>query len=225
MLEKGTLPTPMLLIHATMEEALSLAKKLLPENQRSKVDSGNHPDLHIYLPEEKSDLHLMGTMQQMLSEMALPPFEAPVKIFIIDGAEKMLPASSNALLKTLEEPPEDTYFFLLSHHPDKLLPTILSRLHPMSFAPQEVVPYELESCFASAQSGEWDLVLEQLTALEKEESESLFLGCLEWAKRQKDPRLMQAAVEAVAKGQNALEYNIKLRSIIFNIIDELVSFC
>jgi DNA polymerase-3 subunit delta' len=46
---------------------------------------------------------------------------------VIYVAEEMNPAAANALLKSLEEPPADTFFILVSHHPQRLPPTILSR--------------------------------------------------------------------------------------------------
>jgi hypothetical protein len=52
---------------------------------------------------------------------------APVRAFLIDGADKMNYASSNALLKTLEEPPRTALFFLLAESEGKVIPTIKSR--------------------------------------------------------------------------------------------------
>lgn len=98
--------------------------------------SKTHPaDLHIYAPTGKSALHTMETIRELISEAAMAPFEAPVKVFIIDEAERMQPASSNALLKTLEEPPENTYFILISSEPEQLLDTLLSRCAKIPFFP------------------------------------------------------------------------------------------
>jgi DNA polymerase-3 subunit delta' len=49
------------------------------------------------------------------------------RVAIIDCAEDMNINAANALLKTLEEPPKDTVFLLVSHNPQSLLPTIKSR--------------------------------------------------------------------------------------------------
>lgn len=49
------------------------------------------------------------------------------RVCIVDGAEDMNASAANALLKILEEPPANTTFFVVSHHPGRLLPTILSR--------------------------------------------------------------------------------------------------
>ncbi len=111
--------------HFAMEVAISLAGKIKKE----------HPDIHLILPDSKSDQHPVANMRQLIQEAGLPPFEAPSKIFIIHDAEKMLPTSSNALLKILEEPPSRTYFILLTSEPELLLPTIISRCCKIPFFP------------------------------------------------------------------------------------------
>lgn len=56
------------------------------------------------------------------------------RVVLLYPAEALNTASANALLKTLEEPPPDTVFLLVSHAPDSLLPTIVSRCHRFSLA-------------------------------------------------------------------------------------------
>jgi DNA polymerase III subunit delta' len=111
--------------------ALTLAKALL------KSEKSHHPDLHLYSPEGKSGLHSIASIRQLIEEVGLPPFEASCKIFIIYEAERMLPTSGNALLKTLEEPNLDTLLILLSKEPQALLPTIFSRCRHFPFLPTE----------------------------------------------------------------------------------------
>jgi DNA polymerase-3 subunit delta' len=60
-------------------------------------------------------------------------YSARQRFVIIDPAEAMLPAAANALLKTLEEPPEGTGFFLIATHGSALLPTIRSRCQRIRF--------------------------------------------------------------------------------------------
>ena len=57
------------------------------------------------------------------------------RIAIIDSIDDCNPSAANALLKTLEEPPADTIFFLISHRPGQLLPTIKSRCHTLALRP------------------------------------------------------------------------------------------
>ena len=56
------------------------------------------------------------------------------RVVIIDPADDMEVSASNALLKSLEEPPEGTYFMLVAHSPARLLPTIRSRCRTIRFA-------------------------------------------------------------------------------------------
>ncbi len=115
--------------------ALQLAEHLMGEAHAPKIASHNHPDIHVYHPEGKSGLHPIDSMRTLIQEVALPPFEAPVKVFIIHDAHQMLAFSSNALLKTLEEPPLDTYLILLTSALDAMLPTICSRCRKIPFFP------------------------------------------------------------------------------------------
>jgi DNA polymerase-3 subunit delta' len=57
------------------------------------------------------------------------------RIAILDSIDDCNPSAANALLKTLEEPPADTTFFLISHRPGQLLPTIRSRCHNLALRP------------------------------------------------------------------------------------------
>jgi DNA polymerase-3 subunit delta' len=63
----------------------------------------------------------------------LAPFQSLRKFLIIEEADRMLTYSANALLKTLEEPPPTTTLILISHEPQFILPTLLSRCQRVSF--------------------------------------------------------------------------------------------
>lgn len=63
------------------------------------------------------------------------PFEAEKRVFVIEAAEAMRDESQNALLKTLEEPPDFVHLILLTSEPAMLLETIASRCQPIDFAP------------------------------------------------------------------------------------------
>jgi DNA polymerase-3 subunit delta' len=64
---------------------------------------------------------------EIIKKLNLKAFESDFKIMIIWLPEKMHQATSNKLLKMIEEPPEKTLFLLVSDEPDKVIPTILSR--------------------------------------------------------------------------------------------------
>ena len=63
----------------------------------------------------------------ILQRLSLKSVEAPYKIVVIWLAEKMNAPATNKLLKIIEEPPEQTFFFLVSENYEQMLPTILSR--------------------------------------------------------------------------------------------------
>jgi DNA polymerase III subunit delta' len=115
--------------------ALEVAKELFGKEHAAKIDKHIHPDLHLFYPEGKTGMHPLAAIQQLIDEMAFPPFEAPYKVFILHDAERMLPSSSNALLKTLEEPIDRALLILLTSSPEMLLPTILSRCRILTFFP------------------------------------------------------------------------------------------
>jgi DNA polymerase-3 subunit delta' len=120
--------------------AVELAKLLFEKNDpsgihRQKIISGTHPDVRVYRPSGKLGLHTIEAMRQFSEEVYQTPDEAQWKVFIIHDADRMLPYSANALLKTFEEPLLNCLIILLSHLPEALLPTILSRCRIIHFQP------------------------------------------------------------------------------------------
>jgi DNA polymerase-3 subunit delta' len=113
--------------------ALELAKGILGVEHSRKIDSGHHPDVRIFYPEGKTGMHPMTSIHQLQEQMSLEPFEASSRVFIIDDADRMLSTSSNALLKTLEEPEERNYLILLTHDPESIISTIQSRCRKIPF--------------------------------------------------------------------------------------------
>jgi len=120
--------------------AKALAAELLQDFHR--VSQGSHPDLHEYRPEGKVAMHSIDTLRQFAREVHMNPLEAPWKIFIIHDADRMLPTSANALLKTFEEPPPGSLILLLTNRPESLLPTILSRCQKVYFEPNRALQTE-----------------------------------------------------------------------------------
>jgi DNA polymerase-3 subunit delta' len=66
-------------------------------------------------------------VREVIHSASRSPSIGPWRIFIIPETERMAAASANALLKTLEEPPERVVLLLTSSEPDALLPTVISR--------------------------------------------------------------------------------------------------
>ncbi|MDO8544054.1 MAG: DNA polymerase III subunit gamma/tau [Opitutaceae bacterium] len=128
--------------------AHSIADRLLnPPDARAHFAVKDHPDYLALRPKGKtriipigkSDSPEAGTMREFLPKLYVTPAVAPQKVAIIYEADRMNTESSNAFLKTLEEPPGHTTLLLLTTRPYALLPTIRSRtLHfrfPSAAAP------------------------------------------------------------------------------------------
>ena len=98
-----------------------------------RVIFSEHSDVGLVIPYNKNIL--VDAIRELETEANFRPYEATARFFIIDDADKMNDAASNALLKTLEEPPAATHIFLVSSRPDALLPTIRSRCQTIRFAP------------------------------------------------------------------------------------------
>lgn len=77
----------------------------------------------------------INEMKALLEKVPFSPAEGRCKVYILDEAHMLTPEASNALLKTLEEPPEHCYFILATTEPHKILPTIKSRCQIFEFRP------------------------------------------------------------------------------------------
>lgn len=149
------------------EAAESFAHVLLGQKAAEKKEP---PDLHIYAIEKEGGLHTIESIRAIIDEAALPPFEADASVFIIEDAERMLPAAANALLKTLEEPLDGRYFILLVNEIEEILPTILSRSCEVAFHSMQTEGKESYAEFVSAFfSGEYSNYAKAVKALEEKE--------------------------------------------------------
>jgi DNA polymerase III delta' subunit len=121
-----------------------------------KATGSTHPDLAELNPDSR--WIKVDDIREILADIGLRPFEARRKCIIIEPAEHLNTESANALLKTLEEPPDNTLIVLISHRPKLLLPTIVSRCQLVRFSEhddavgpqdsiepddQKIGPYEL----------------------------------------------------------------------------------
>jgi DNA polymerase-3 subunit delta' len=98
-----------------------------------KIEKGFHPDILRVQPDGRTiRIHQIRTLIETLS---LKPMEASWRFVIIEQADTMRPAAANALLKTLEEPPDRTVLILMAGQAADLLPTIVSRCRHVRFHP------------------------------------------------------------------------------------------
>ena len=75
----------------------------------------------------------VDNVRDLISQAQFAPLQLKYRVFIIDEAHMMSPAAFNALLKTLEEPPEHVVFILATTEPQKLPATIISRCQRFDF--------------------------------------------------------------------------------------------
>ncbi len=92
-----------------------------------KVDHGNHPDLHRIATEGAGEQIRLAQVQALVSELALLPMEARLRVAVIESAHRLNPDAQNALLKTLEEPVGEACIVLCADDPATILPTVTSR--------------------------------------------------------------------------------------------------
>lgn len=76
-----------------------------------------------------------GESEPLVDRLRKTRGRAGHRVVIVDPIDDANPNAANALLKILEEPPAETTFFLISHRPGSLLPTIRSRCHPIALRP------------------------------------------------------------------------------------------
>lgn len=101
------------------------------------VEHATHPDLHRIEPEKKSRIISVEAMRTFQHAFACTSFSGGWKVGLIMHADCCHAASANAFLKTLEEPPEQTLFLLLTDQVQRLLPTIISRCQRISLVGQD----------------------------------------------------------------------------------------
>jgi len=103
------------------------------------IEAGSHPDMRWLqrLPKEKGEglaRNISVDQVRSLAELFdLSPALSPWRVAVIDTVDELEASGANALLKMLEEPPANSLFFLVTHAPGKLLPTIRSRCRRLEF--------------------------------------------------------------------------------------------
>jgi DNA polymerase-3 subunit delta' len=106
-----------------------------PDGARDRALHGVHPDLTWVAPSGAHEMLRRDVGEAVVSASARTPFEAAFRVFVLERADTMNDEAANALLKTLEEPPEYVVLLLLTDRPTQVLPTIASRCQPVRFDP------------------------------------------------------------------------------------------
>ncbi|WP_370748864.1 ATP-binding protein [Eubacterium sp.] len=111
-----------------------------------QTDSENQPDIK-YVTHEKSGIGVDEIRDQINNDIDIKPYSSRYKIYIVPDSEKMTVQAQNALLKTIEEPPEYAIIILLTTNADMFLQTILSRCVLLNIRPvkEETIRNQLMS--------------------------------------------------------------------------------
>jgi DNA polymerase III subunit delta' len=176
-----------------------------------RIARGVHPDVLIVEPGDSGSIKI-EQIRDVVDRAGYRPFEGRRRAVIVDEAEAMMPAAQNALLKTLEEPPQASIFVLLSSMPDSLLPTVLSRCQRLRFAELSAADvadalmrdHDYEEAAARAAAVDADGSIGRALSAESTdvtEAREMAQHLLEQAARMNDPaRLIEAAREVTPSG-------------------------
>ena len=209
------------------ELALGFAKALNCEREKvfeacdcpscGKIERRTHPDVHWFGEDLESRSIKIEEIRMLLHEASLKPFEGRWKVFILQGAERLTLEAANALLKTLEEPPEHSVFFLLVANKEHLLETVQSRAFEIRTPPvPEKDPRENESVELLHEKG-WDAFFESLKNASRPKLEEALealmhdlrdRGILEAGKELERLKPYLEAIDAVYKTQEAIRANV-----------------
>lgn len=123
------------------------------------INSEKHTDV-IFYPQDKKIK--VADIDDLVKKSYLKPYECDKKLFVLLSAQDMNTQAQNKLLKTLEEPPENTHILIVATNTYSLLPTIVSRVKQLTIEPfsNEIVAsylkefnYEKDTSFAIALAG------------------------------------------------------------------------
>ena len=98
----------------------------------TRIARGAHPDV-LAVEAADSGVITVDEVRRAVAQARYRPFEGRRRVIVIDAADQLVPQSQNALLKTLEEPPDASQFVLVTARPDTLLATVRSRCQRLSF--------------------------------------------------------------------------------------------
>lgn len=160
-----------------MHFAVAAARELVAEPGITQP-AEHHPDILLlsHLPKDEKEERkrekgepfelkrniTVDQIRSMQARLTTRPTLGSKRAVIIDPADDMEKGAANALLKSLEEPPQGTYFLLVSHRPARLLPTIRSRCRTLRFAP---LPDEAICALIAARSPEIDAEIRMAAAV------------------------------------------------------------
>lgn len=137
------------LLSGSKDQSLYVSKS---DKTSNLIEKKSHPDFMVLEvnDEEKKTVIDIEQVRDCINFFNHTPAISGYKVCIIDSIEDMNNNSSNAILKILEEPPINSVFFIISHNPESLMPTIKSRCIDLQFKRfnnEELENYLLEEGF------------------------------------------------------------------------------
>ncbi len=188
--EKKRLPHAFLLVNTLglpLERLLqSFTKLLLCQKRPMPCDQcqscklvllGNHPDLALIAPEKTDGTIKIEQVRQLQVDIFNTPQIGCTKVIVISAADKLTISAANALLKILEEPPDNTYFLLVTQRVQHITPTIVSRCQQWEIK-QHCVTDQL---YPIALMDELDNITEQINSVFNKKK-SLNAVAAQWAR-------------------------------------------
>ena len=177
-----------------------------------RIDDGNHPDVRVIEALSTKKEISIQQVRELERELNYRSFTGQRKVAIIDPATALNLSSQNALLKTLEEPPQNSLIILIAVNDGGLLPTLRSRCLRLSFTPlprQEIATYlqarvgmgEADAqCLAALSMGSMAaaLTLKDAELGEKRKAWTAMLGAF----NERDYRGVMRAAEALAANRD-----------------------
>lgn len=207
--------------------ALALAKAIHCEEARGdycgrcvnclRIADGNHPDVRLIEPLPDKKEIAIQQIRELERELGYRSFTGKRKIAVIDPANLMNTSAQNALLKTLEEPPEESLIILIASHAGSLLPTVRSRCLRLAFAPvprREIAEFLKSKRGLEQEDAEFLAAMSMgsigvATSVDKEElveKRRKWWGMLDSLKAQGYPSAMAAAEKLSADRVETLEF-------------------
>ena len=116
--------------------ALAFAKEVLcagDSEKEGRFDAGTFGDFMAFY--DSGDKLKISDVRGLIEESYMTTYEGAYRVIFIENGERMTEESSNALLKTLEEPNPGTVFIMTVSEPDKIFPTLFSRMEKYYFNP------------------------------------------------------------------------------------------
>lgn len=177
--------------------------------------SDNNPDIIYIKPDKPTTLSIDHIRESLVGDVSIKPYSYSHKIYIVEDAQLMNVQAQNAILKTIEEPPEYAVIMLLTTNADGFLQTVRSRCITLEMQPlkiEQIKHYLMNKCevvdyqadiSASMSGGNLGKAMEFAVSTEFSEMLSEVISLLKYIKD------MQA-YEVVLAVKRALEYKFRV---------------